>query len=131
MLVPVDVPLFRVDCLVFFLDDWLSEVPEEAVLLFLDERVEVLVEDPEELLPDDWEEEFLEEDREVERLVFWLFSEEFTKASGDLLSDKSLLLSAEMLLSVRAPAGIPERAMIAKAAIAVFTILFITGKFDD
>ena len=118
VLVPVSVPvpLFTLDCLSFFLDAWLPEVPEEPVLLFLDERVEVLVEDPEELLPDDWE---------VERLVFWLFSEEFTKASGDLLSDKSLLLSAEMPLSVRAPTVIPVRVMIPKATIAVFSMLLI------
>ena len=124
MLVPVDVPVFPADCL-FFLDDWLSELPEERVVLFLSELVEVLVE----LLSEDWEEDFLVDDREDERFVFWLFSEEFTKASGDLLPDKSLLLSAEMPLSVRAPADIQVRAKITKAAIAVFTILFISGKF--
>lgn len=129
MLVPVDFPLFTADCLSFFLADPFSEVPEDRVVLFLSELEELLVEDLEELLPDDWEEEFLVEDLEDERLVFWLFSEEFAKSSGDLLPDKSLLLSAEMPLSARATTCIPVRAMITIATIAVFSIRFISGKF--
>ena len=81
--VPVDVPLFPADCFSFFLADRFFEVPEERVVLFLSELMELLVEDLAELL------------------------------------------SVEMLLSIRASTGIPVRAMITKAATAVFSMIRI------
>ena len=83
LLALVPVSLFPADCFSFFLADRFFEVPEERVVLFLSELMELLVEDLAELL------------------------------------------SVEMLLSIRASTGIPVRAMITKAATAVFSMIRI------